>query len=127
MTIQQFIEILRIAASADTSADPNGWTESNPLWGHCAVASLLVQDYFGGTLMRGSLENSDAYKHLRSHFWNLLPQGEIDVTAEQYPDLTFNDLPKEPRERERVLSHPDTLRRYELLKTRFEERLKPEV
>lgn len=119
MNKEDFIKTLRSVATKDTSADPEGWTAENPLWGHCAVASLLAQDYFGGELMRGALDDSPKYAHLRSHFWNSLPEGEVDFTTEQYPDLQFSDLPKELRERERVLSHPDTQRRYILLKERF--------
>lgn len=120
MNKETFITTLRKAASKDTSADPEGWTPENPLWGHCAVAALLAQDYFGGQLVRGALDEHVKYTHLRSHFWNSLPEGEVDFTAEQYPDLLCSDLQKEPRERERVLSHPDTQRRYTLLKSRFE-------
>lgn len=121
MTHELFIEVLRSIAFRDTSADPEGWTTENPLWGHCAVVSLLAQDYFGGSLVRGSLKDNKKYSHLKSHFWNCLPEGEIDFTAEQYLDIRFGDLPKAAREREQVLSHPDTLRRYNLLKMRFEE------
>ncbi len=120
MTHEKFLKILKDVASKDTSADREGWTFENPLWGHCAVASLLAQDYFGGSLVRGSLEGNEKYTHLRSHFWNRLPEGEVDFTAEQYSDLKFSDLPKEIRDRERVLSYPDTQRRYTLLKERFD-------
>lgn len=120
MNKEGFIKNLRSVASKETSADPDGWTPENPLWGHCAVASLLAQDYFGGELMRGALDGHPKYAHLRSHFWNSLPEGEFDFTAEQYPDLKFSSLSKELRDRERILNHPDTQRRYTLLKTRFE-------
>jgi hypothetical protein len=119
MNKEDFIKKLRIVASKDTSADPEGWTSGNPLWGHCAVASLLAQDYFGGELMRGALDGHPKYARLRSHFWNSIPE-EVDFTAGQYLDLKFSELLKEPRDRERVLSHPDTQRRYALLKGRFQ-------
>ena len=120
MTQETFRKILQIIASKDTSADPEGWTQENPLWGHCVVVSLLAQDYFGGKLFKGLIEGNSKYEHLHSHFWNNLPVGEVDFTAEQYPDLKFSDLSKEPRERERVLSHPDAKKRYNLLRNRFE-------
>jgi hypothetical protein len=120
MDYTEFIAQLKQVVSADTSADPEGWTPQNPLWGHCAVASLLAQDEYGGDILRGSLEEIPKYAHLRSHFWNLLPdQTQFDFTAEQYLDLTFKDLHSESRTRERILTHPDTLRRYELLKERL--------
>ncbi len=120
MTHEVFKATLREVAGKDTSADPDGWTPQNPLWGHCAIASLLAQDYFGGTLLRGSLEGVEKYAHLKSHFWNDLPDGEVDFTAEQYPNLKFSDLSKEARERDRVLRRPENEQRYELLKARLE-------
>lgn len=121
MTKENFIQILRIVASRDTSADPENWTPQNPLWGHCAVVSLLAQDYFGGSLVRGSLAGNSKYSYLRSHYWNLLSSGEeVDFTSGQYADLNFSDLPKESRDRDHVLSYPNTQKRYLLLKNNFE-------
>lgn len=121
MISQEFLTKIKQITSSDTSSDPEGWTLDNPLWGHCAVVSLLAQDYFGGTIFRGSLEGIDKYIYLRSHYWNSLPEGEIDFTAEQYPDLKFSDLLKGERSREQILSYPDTERRYMLLKKRFDD------
>ena len=121
MTTSEFEEKIVTILAKDTSADPDNWSPQNPFWGHCAIVSLLAQDYFGGTLMRGSLTKMPHYEHLRSHFWNQLPdKREIDFTADQYKDFSFYDLIGEPRDRERVLRHPDTQRRYTLLKKRFE-------
>ncbi len=121
MNKDDFLGRIKQVSQKDTSADPDGWTENNPLWGHCAVVSLLAQDVFGGTLTRGSLKEHAKYGYLRSHFWNRLPNGEVeDFTAEQYTDLSFSELHGEERSREDVLSYPDTLRRYTLLKERFD-------
>ncbi len=121
MTENNFKEIIRRILSADTSSDPDHWSLHNPYWGHCAVVSLLAQDYFNGILLRSSLEKTE-YAELRSHFWNKLPDGrEIDLTKDQFEDLSYQDLVGEERVRERVLAHPDTLRRYKLLKGRFEQ------
>jgi len=125
MEKKEFLKILKSICSAQTSADPDGWTSENPLWGHCANVSLLAQDIYGGTLVRGSLKDNSKYSYLKSHFWNRLPSGEeYDFTSEQYPDISFQQLPVEERTRERVLSHPDTVRRYELLKKYFNEKIK---
>lgn len=122
MTQQDFLEKLAQACQVDTSADPDGWTVDNPLWGHCAVAAVLAQEYFGGRIRKASLQDHPKYAYLRSHFWNELPDGtQIDVTAAQYPDLLFTEL-SDPQERtpENILSHPGARERYELLKKRFE-------
>ncbi len=121
MTFEQFRHTINTVAEADTSADPTGWTAENPLWGHCAVVTLLAPDYYGGELVRGDLSHNLKYANLRSHYWNRLPDGqEVDFTASQYPDLSFVQLASEVRERARVVSYPDTLKRYHLLKERFE-------
>jgi hypothetical protein len=97
--------------SRETSADPDSWTERNPAWGQCAVTALIVQEYLGGTLFRGEVGPI-------SHYWNQLPSGElIDLTRVQFGD-EFRIDRVEPRTREYVLSHPDTNRRYELLRGR---------
>lgn len=121
MTKEKFIGNLKRVCQADTSADADGWTKENPLWGHCAVVAVLVQDYFGGRILKGSLKEHEKYAYLRSHFWNELPDGEqVDFTAEQYPDLSFTELVPEERTRENILSHESATERYQLLKQRFE-------
>lgn len=120
MQKEEFLDKLRNIGAKDTSADPDGWTPENPLWGHCAVASLLAEDVFGGELVRASLKEHPKYAYLRSHFWNRLPDGsDIDFTTEQYPDLLFQNLVGDVRSRESVLESPDTQRRYALLQERF--------
>ena len=124
MTHEQFLSIVKKIASSDTSSDPEGWTIDNPLWGHCANVALLAQDYFGGELTRGSLEGSEKYKHLRSHFWNKLSEtDEVDFTEEQFP-IRPNFTEIGIRSRDDVLNYPDTKRRYELLKETFNDLLK---
>jgi len=121
MTHEEYRTKIREIAQRDTSADPEGWTAENPLWGHCAVVSLLAQEMFGGALVRGSLKDHPSYSYLRSHFWNKLPDDTaIDFTSEQYPDLSFKELRGKTRTRGEVLAYPDTVRRYNLLKERFE-------
>lgn len=122
--IEEFARIIPKICSRDTSADPEHWSEENSTWGHCAVVSLLVQEQFGGTLLRQSLENIAGLEYLRSHYSNKLPDDlEVDFTLEQFQDRLPKDLPKEERLRERVLSYPDTQKRYELLKSRFQAEL----
>jgi hypothetical protein len=120
LTPDEFTDSLKSISDRETSANPEGWTPENPLWGHCAVVALLGQDQYGGELVRGTLSDHPKYSHLRSHYWNKLPDGtEVDFTHEQYSDLTFQELAGEVRSRELVLKHPDTTRRYQLLKDRM--------
>jgi hypothetical protein len=95
-----------------TSYLPDEWTPSNPAWGQCAVTALIIQDYFGGDLQFCKINNIE-------HYWNKLPNGTVvDMTREQFGTVTSETAP-EPQSREFVLSFPDTVRRYKLLKKRL--------
>lgn len=119
VTQDTFLDLIKKIASEETSANPENWTAENPLWGHCAVVSLLAQDHFGGELVRGSLEDFPEYAYLSSHYWNKLPDTkEVDFTAGQFkrrPDFIHTEI----RTREDTLNWPDTKRRYKALKTKF--------
>lgn len=108
--------LLEHAWSADTSADPKNWSKRNPSWGQCAVTALLVQDLFGGKLLRAELAGV-------SHYWNLLTTGEeIDLTRDQFGDA-FTEGTRTARERSYVMAFPETRRRYELIRSRLAPRL----
>ena len=98
--------------SPDTAAgDGEGWSHENPTLGHCAIASLLIQDEFGGDLMR--VENEGV-----SHYYNVLPDGtEVDLTREQFS--VWNPSPASPRSRDYVLSNESTASRYSVLNARY--------
>lgn len=81
---------------ARTSTDPDGWCPGNPARGQCTVAVLLVQDEFGGHILRGLVGGL-------SHFWNELPDGrEVDLTRDQFGVWSVDDV--EERTREYVLA-----------------------
>lgn len=121
ITQEEFRKILLSVCSAETSADPDGWTSENPLWGHCAVVSLVAQNFFGGILLRASLKGT-FFASAGSHYWNKLADGtEVDFTASQFGDQYPTNLVSETRERTYILSYPQTKRRYELLALRVVE------
>jgi hypothetical protein len=119
MNRESFLNLVKNIADKDTSADPEHWEPSNPLWGHCAVVSLLAQDIFGGDLVKGSLKSNSKYSYLKSHIWNRIENTDEDFTAEQYPDISYQDLIGEIRTRDSIYNHSDTIRRYDILKERF--------
>lgn len=120
--LQSFLTAIKTAAAKDTSADPDHWTPDNPLWGHCAVAALIIQDYFGGELRRIYLTSVPHLSHLRSHYINILPDGTVcDATSEQFSTPLPADLPYEHRNRERLLANADTAARYLVLKTKVKQ------
>lgn len=102
------------SATRDTSANPEHWSPNNPTLGHCAIVALIVQDFFGGELLRASLENTP-FDYAGSHYWNRLPDGsQVDLTIDQFEGQSL-DLTGEPRTREYVLSYQETLDRYLIL------------
>lgn len=115
MNLSYLSERLREAWSADTSADPNWTTDNRPL-GQCAVTALIVQDYEGGDLLRCAIPGG-------SHYWNRLPEGaEVDLTAGQFPE-PVERAGIVVRERDYVLSHEATYRRYQRLRRAVEARI----
>lgn len=129
-TLKQFQELLPEACSKETSFDPARWTLDNPLWGHCAVVSLLANDLFGGTFMRAFLDNTP-FADVGSHYWNILPGGkETDFTRNQFGNVDLRLEGKstksdgKPIDREYLLKNPETRKRYELLRDRFTSILK---
>ena len=126
MTSQEFRVVLPQICIQETSFDPDRWTPDNPLWGHCAVVSLLANDYFGGGFVRAFLDNTP-FADVGSHYWNVLPDGtEYDFTKEQFGDIKLQLEGKptksdgKPIDREYLLKNPETKKRYELLRTRLE-------
>lgn len=119
MNKEEFLKRIKEIVSSGTSFNPAGWTEENPLWGHCAVVSLLAQELFGGELVKGDLDQYPKYSYLKSHFWNRIDGADIDFTSEQYTDITYKDLKGEVVSRESILDYPDTPERFKLLKERF--------
>ena len=70
LEVSQFDELrlrFRDAWHADTSFAPADWSPDNPAFGQCAVTALIVQDLFGGELLRACIAGG-------SHYWNLLPE-----------------------------------------------------
>lgn len=121
---ERFKDLLPAICNLETSSDPNNWTQENPLWGHCAVVSLVAQNLFGGKLARASLEDTE-FAEMVSHYWNIFPDGTgEDFTAPQFqgkkPVLTASE-----RTRDYVLYDPKTgkpreiMNRYKLLAVRL--------
>lgn len=112
MNGEALIARLSPAWTSETSSDAAHWSEGNRAWGQCAVTALIVQDMFGGELLRSKVENI-------SHYWNRLPSGEeIDLTRQQFGEtVVLQGI--ETRTREYVLGFPDTRRRYKTLLRRL--------
>ena len=94
-----------------TSYDPQGWSKGNRAWGQCAVTALVVQDLFGGVVVRGFVNGIE-------HYWNRLPnQSELDLTRKQFNEI--RDIAGvSPVSRDALLAFPSTVARYENLRQR---------
>jgi hypothetical protein len=118
MLLRGFERAFSKACTRETSSDPEGWTEGNPFWGHCAVVALVAQEIFGGEILRASLEGTE-FSHMRSHYWNRLPDGsEFDLSQSQFGN-NRPVLVGSPRDPSEILSYPETAKRYALLYARF--------
>lgn len=112
VTLDRLIDAIQMSWGSDTTTDPENWTQENPSYGQCAVTSLIVQHFFGGSLVRTVVEGV-------SHYYNELPDGtELDLTRQQFPQW----LPQgaEYRDREYVIGFPITQARYEILMERVQ-------
>ena len=98
------------------------WSMLNPSLGQCDVTALLIQDIWGGELVRTTVEGYG------SHYYNRLPGGEeIDLTGNQFPSGTVIP-PGLPVERSCVLDSESavwsrTAERYRILRLRFDQKL----
>lgn len=97
---------LRKAWSLRTSGR---WTAANPVRGQCNVTALLVEELFGGEILKTPLPEGD-------HFYNRIGGQRIDLTASQFEaPIGYADLPSN---RQEALSGT-TSAKYEALKPAF--------
>lgn len=113
MQIEKLKKLLRTNYKKETSYPPyqDKWNKENPTCGQCAITSLIVQRYFGGTIHRIRLNNGD------THYFNIVNDQVIDLTREQF-DLENIKISYEQNEmidRETILKNENTKQRYNLL------------
>jgi hypothetical protein len=123
-TLQQLTAALHKAWDEKTGyADAGVWTPENPARGQCVTSSLVVQDYFGGEIVRYEVNGENINE---THYFNILEDGTIlDTTGQQYKKPVSIkpkpvDLQGYPSLREKRLADDETRYRYNLLKTRVE-------
>jgi hypothetical protein len=122
IALDEFKHTIRNVCDAQTSAHPDQWTDQDPFLGHCTVVSLVAQDVFGGDVLRVDLRAVPGFEKNKWHSWNRLPDGkEIDFTDPELRDRIPKSVPVEVRTRDNLFSYPTIQRRYELLKSRFQQ------
>lgn len=114
MSRKVFEDVVRHSWVAATAL--GNWTSKCPELNQCAVTAMLVQDYFGGNLLRCECDDGD------SHYWNMLPDDEEwDLTEGQFEYSGVTPLRDTVvvRSREYVDANRGTVKRYKVLKKRF--------
>lgn len=110
---------------ADTSHEPDKWSSENPAGGQCVPTSLVVQDFFGGKIIRLDLSKSSSPRlaEIRSHYFNEIDGKRIDFSAEQFgrhysevQQLLQNPALVSERSREDLLKNANARGRYLLLR-----------
>lgn len=126
ISIDEFRQVIPFLCDRETTLAPDKWSAENPLMGHCAVVSLVVQNLFGGDLARASLENT-AFSGMGSHYWNRFVDGsEMDFTKPQFGDKYPQGLEGKVKDRSYVLSFPETKERYKKLALRLAKKIQPQ-
>jgi len=116
------IKAIRESWSQDTAGSRYAatWSTTNPALGQCTVSALLIQDFFGGELVRMTVIDEGVEHH---HTMNRLPGGILlDATAGGLGPLAMY-APRLPETREETLDYQSTRDRYLLLKERVSRRL----
>ena len=103
MNISQLKELLGNSWRLETCSPglKSEWSKDNPSLGQCTITALIVNDYFGGKIMRCMAFSG-------SHYYNLIDGEIVDLTVEQF----LGEIPQyesgEERTREYLLSNEDT-------------------
>lgn len=106
-TPDQLYERLKAAWSSESSGS---WSLDNPAKGQCSVTSLVVQDAFGGEILKTRTKGG-------THFYNLIDGVRWDLTVSQFDHpIPFEDRPSS---REEAMADTSS-RQYEALKARLQ-------
>lgn len=110
MKIGQLKQLLIQSWNLETCAPglKDKWNKENPSLGQCAITALIVNDFFGGKIMRCMTSSG-------SHYYNLIDNELVDLTVDQFLDVIPKYEDESERTREYLLSNEDTKNRYEKL------------
>ena len=108
----------------DTCSEPGEWSRENPAAGQCVPTALVVQDFFGGKIIRLDLSRSANQRiaDVRSHYFNEIDGKGVDFSASQFgqdyfevQQLLQNVKNVSEVKREELLKSEDVRRRYVIL------------
>ncbi|WP_244642462.1 hypothetical protein [Phyllobacterium sp. 628] len=80
-------ELYQALKSAWSTESSGSWSADNPAKGQCSVTSLVVQDLFGGSILKTKT-------HGGTHFYNVIDGVRWDLTVSQFDrPIPFEDRP----------------------------------
>ena len=88
MKLEKLTYTLKNSWSKDTCFETQSeeWGSDNPSLGQCYITALIVNDYFGGFIVKSKTSTGV------NHYWNRLGGVDIDLTKEQFSrDVKFFD------------------------------------
>ncbi len=122
-TVYDYYDFLSDVWCAETCAPRmrKEWCAENRTLGQCSVTAFLIQDIFGGKVLGVPLDDGNF------HCFNVIGGGIYDLTSEQFGDeiLDYENCPEQLRSTH--FAKEEKKKRYELLKSRLEERIKTAV
>ena len=84
------LEVLKKFWSLESSSV---WTEENPAKGQCGVTSLVINDHFGGEILKTKLPDG------QRHFYNSIDGKRFDFTSSQFEsEIEYLDMPSNREE-----------------------------
>ena len=114
MTLELLEDYLSKVYSKDTCYPlcKDDWSINNPTLGHCAIVSLIVNDYLGGEIYKIKVDGV-------GHYFNVINNEVIDLTSSQFnKEIDYSNKIK--KDRKDILEDQDTLIRYNILKMRLQ-------
>ncbi|MBU5261828.1 YunG family protein [Bacillus atrophaeus] len=86
---QELKDILTKSWSQKTSSK---WTKECPSCGQCSVTALVIQDRYGGSILKTKVGGS-------WHFYNSINGGVYDFTSDQFPQrIVYQNIPSSRQE-----------------------------
>jgi hypothetical protein len=83
----ELFRMLKTVWAQDTAGGTTGWSPDNPAKNHCSITALIVQDYFGGDLLKTKTAGG-------THFYNAIDGKRWDLTVSQFAEpICFEDNP----------------------------------
>ncbi|PSH63815.1 hypothetical protein CU102_22605 [Phyllobacterium brassicacearum] len=109
-TSYELFQALKTAWSLESSSS---WSPENPAKGQCSVTSLVMQDLFGGSILKTKTSGG-------THFYNVIDGVKWDMTVSQLDrPIPFEDSPATREEAMADTSEPQ----YRALKGRLAQQL----